>query len=53
MRSSSPSRFPAPPLIGFIAEASSLRASFLFIAVLSFLIAVFAFLGRRQERRDV
>jgi MFS family permease len=42
-----------PPLIGFIAEASSLRASFLFIAVLSFLIAVFAFLGRRQERRDV
>lgn len=40
-----------PPLIGFIAEASSLRASFVLIAVLSFLIAVFAALGRRQERR--
>ncbi|MEQ9098370.1 MAG: MFS transporter [Imperialibacter sp.] len=39
-----------PPLIGFIAEASSLRASFLFIAVIGSLVAVITSMSKTIQR---
>jgi MFS family permease len=39
-----------PPLIGFIAEASSLRASFIFIAVVGSLIAIITSMSKTIQR---